>query len=718
MKNLYFIVLFSANVFGQKQAYVPVFLQDVNNYNGAQFTWSKTYETENFLIIWGDTVGLDPVSFPDQSLAFNPVSIGAFLETQYDEYVNLGFLVDSITSYRISQYKVPIIMNNTWGNDQDAIVGWAEAYTDGFMPVMNIHPLATNGGATLAHEFAHDCQFLVDLDEMSPNNQGGGAFSDAAGIFYETHAEFMASILYPEIAEIGGTDCYPTIMWGDWKNTYRNYPLLYHIFLKYGIDKVNNLWFDQFDNEFPIKTYQRTMNFTLNELNNDLFEFVRRIPVTDFGPWSSYLKQNRVNYENDQWLLPIQSRYTIAEVGLDSNHFKIPYHEAPEECGFNVIPLYPDANAECVKLKFKGHTEANDNAGWRYGFVVADDSNNLILNDGIYSGNEMEIVLPLLSNYKKIYFVVLGASSSYLQIDENHNTWNGYPKHYRYPYDIYLVGAKPEGYQTKEDFRPFLKTTGSYHVNGGGWVSSTSSVGAEVYVSSHAHVLGNSTITGANTRIEETAIVRDAVIGNNVLIKDNAVVDGGTISSTELVVIEDHAISSYNQISESCNLYERADVSNYNLSGSVKVGGDVMVYAQTSCGDNGIYRKLTNYYDNQPLQCDGRDMSHPMNSDVNNDLVPFTLNQLSLQFSNCDLSYSENELDFRVYPNPVSSELLIEANMLISKVDVFSLTGQYLFSQHNVSNSSNLQIDFSTVENGIYLIVINDLKTVKIDVRN
>ena len=154
-KKLSVILLFlSCIIYGQKQTYIPVFLQDPNNSNSSQFSWNKTYQSANFLIIWGNTVGTNPVSYSNPDLAFNPASIAAYLENSYTAFKNLGFLVDVPSSLRIAQYKIPIVINNTWGTNQDAITGWAEAYTDGFMPVFNVHPLATNGGETLAHEFA------------------------------------------------------------------------------------------------------------------------------------------------------------------------------------------------------------------------------------------------------------------------------------------------------------------------------------------------------------------------------------------------------------------------------------------------------------------------------------------------------------------------------------------------------------------------------------
>lgn len=313
MKKLFITLLITSFISGlsyaQKTLYIPSFLQGSNNSNSIQFSWDKTYQSANFIIMWGNTVGTNPVAYNNPDLAFDPVGIANYLENSYLVYKNLGFLIDTPNTLRLAQYKIPIIINNTWGNANDAIVGWAEAYTDGFMPVFNVHPLVTNGGETLAHEFAHSLQFLVSLDQLAINNTQGEPFADAAGIFWETHAEYMATQLYPYIAEAWGMDAHASTMWGDWKNTYGNYPLLYHIQITHGIQRVHDLWFQQLDDEYPIATYKRISNYSQEALNNDLFGYARRMATLDFDVWSTPLRNSRDNNTLYQDLHPIQNRF-------------------------------------------------------------------------------------------------------------------------------------------------------------------------------------------------------------------------------------------------------------------------------------------------------------------------------------------------------------------------------------------------------------------------
>jgi hypothetical protein len=124
---LYIFCLSFNEGFSQKQAYIPNFLLNSSNPNAAQFSWDKTYQSPNFVIVWGNTVGANPVTYSDPDLAFDPASIASYLENSYTIYKNLGFLVDLPSTLRVAQFKIPIVMNNTWGTNPDAITGFKNA---------------------------------------------------------------------------------------------------------------------------------------------------------------------------------------------------------------------------------------------------------------------------------------------------------------------------------------------------------------------------------------------------------------------------------------------------------------------------------------------------------------------------------------------------------------------------------------------------------------
>ncbi|MBP7541238.1 MAG: hypothetical protein KA802_15065, partial [Saprospiraceae bacterium] len=143
MKLLYFIFcLFISITFNsaQKSVYIPLYLQNPNDVNGAQYSVDKTAESENFILIWGNTVGTDPTNYPDTDIRFNPQQILSNMEDIYIDFKALDFLDDS-PGTNLSLYKIPIIIYATWGdNGQQGFANGGDA--DGIIGAFWAHPNA------------------------------------------------------------------------------------------------------------------------------------------------------------------------------------------------------------------------------------------------------------------------------------------------------------------------------------------------------------------------------------------------------------------------------------------------------------------------------------------------------------------------------------------------------------------------------------------------
>jgi hypothetical protein len=63
---------------------------------------------------------------------------------------------------------------------------------------------------------------------------------------------------------------------------------------------------------------------------------------------------------------------------------------------------------------------------------------------------------------------------------------------------------------------------------------------------------------------------------------------------------------------------------------------------------------------------------------------------------------SFNVSNIKMYPNPVSNELTIEAQSTIQKIAVFNLLGQEVLSKSPEANSAKLQT--SSLSQGVYVI--------------
>lgn len=714
-------ILFVSNLFSQKEVYIPNYIRDTNTVEGNQFTWSKTAQSENFFLIWGEGVGEDPTQASNPDLRFNPQSILDTMEFIYTVFEEFGFVIDT-PGTNLSVYKVPIVMLNTYG--PGVAEGWAfGGDVDGVIGAFWAHPLAMQTGHVAAHEFAHSMQAQAVIDYRWPN--GFGPVWNFSGIFWETHANFLRNLMYPQDVTAWGMDQYHIETWIDWKNTYENYALLMAITESEGIDITNRLWRESFSNEYPQQAYKRLMNYDQSSFNDKMYEHIRRMATYDFNynNLGNYFRQYRRN--DLMYSLPsMQTTYTILDQDeFEPTIFRSPIHLSPEEYAYNVIPIHPDEDSCAVFVKFKGHNEVNDHAGWRYGFVTANPDGAISRYSETFGTDSSDIDFALESGESAMYFVVMGAPHDDIQISPDNDTWKGYPKHFRYPYEINIRGGYPEGFQDSEDFRSNLRNDGHIHENGGGWIQNSAFVDASVYVSPTAYVLGSSIITG-NVRIENTSVVVDAVISDDAIIRDNAFVNRGWIR--DQAIIEDQALLEQDSIWGNAKVGGRARVTDYKLHGDIVVGGDVIVYNNEGDCDNGVYLRMTNYYENNLLECDGRTHDHPANADVNQVLNSFDPSQL-ISRCNCanypgcfTVNTHENYKEishFNISPNPASGVIYIH-NLSGEETWDLCIVDMMVNKLGEIENLKNVtRIDVTHLPAGVYNAVFTSSKKSRVTQR-
>jgi hypothetical protein len=295
-----------------------------------------------------------------------------------------------------------------------------------------------------------------------------------------------------------------------------------------------------------------------------------------------------------------------------------------------------------VHIKFKGHTEANNAAGWRYGFVAVKADGVSVRYGAMHADNESETSFQLRNDETRLYFVVMGAP-----LKHHSYAWEaGWPKIKRYPYELTIENARPEGFQT--GFRSEYKVNGHTHLNGGGWVANTASVAPSVYVGPKAVVLGNAQLSG-QVRIDGTAWVEDAIVRDSVVIDGNANVWKGTYSNTVHIT--------GNAIVNDCMLYGNAVVKDnalewgVSLSNAVIAGGDAEI---SNCHCSGSYLQVP-HGNNTRSHCDGKGRADVSNQDVNVALYPFTNEQM--RFSQPRQEAETHAIT--VYPNPLQSRFTV-----------------------------------------------------------
>ncbi|MEM0373965.1 MAG: DUF6055 domain-containing protein, partial [Sulfolobales archaeon] len=618
---IFLILLVNALLYSQKSVYIP---RAFNDYPLNQWSWERSYQSENFVVFWGPLVSTNPVNDPNTNLRFNPQQICDYLEQAFNKYVNEIKFVSNVSTTNFGRYKTIVVMNDTWGEGGPS--GWAfgSGYDD-VISAMWVHPQATRDGWVVTHEFSHGCQYMQAIQE-NPYRYGFRNY-EPAGFFWEGHADFMSVQVYPDRAAQDFPRWLMTrhFHYSSTRHHYWGPPrLLYVIQEIYGINMINRLWKESQRNEHPLVTFRRLSGWTQSQLNDFIYEYAKREVTYDYKTTNhggttviGQVLRNEYNRLKNNEPHYLWREYVILKK-LTNNRYICPDYFAPQDYGINIIPLYVINVSSPVYIKFKGHTEVNNRAGWRYGFVAVDTSGNPRYGE-VHRENE-KVISFTVSSSERLYLVVVGAPTVHTDY-----VWEpGWPKIYRFPYEVCIHNAIPEGYQS--NFRQEIKNRypGRVHSNGGGWVANTATVASTVYVSSTAVVLGSSNISG-NVRIEGWVWVENATIRDNVIVKDNARIRGGTYSQN--AVISENAICYNCTVSGSAILKGNMFSWGGNFSGTAVVGGD----AEISSASSGVYLQ-TPHPNNGRTENDGKGETDPSNIDINTPITPFTDEEFACPF--------------------------------------------------------------------------------------
>lgn len=377
---------------------------------------------------------------------------------------------------------------------------------------------------------------------------------------------------------------------------------------------VNRMWKESLPQEHPLVTFARLKRWNQATLNDFVYDYAKRevvcdYPVNDFG---AIMRDERNRLAQTEPRL-LWRQYTMLDrVDEKRGHYACPDNFAPQDYGFNVIPLHP--TSKTVRVKFRGHTSVNGTAGWRYGFVAVKQDGKTARYESPGKKDEGELTINLEPDEQALYLVVVGAPTEHTDY-----VWEpGWPKIKRYPYEVRILGAVPEGYQP--EFRKQHKIRGAPHPNGGGWVADTARVAPSAYVGPHAVVMGHAEVTD-QVRIDGTAWLENATVQDRVVIDGNANVFGGQFAGDAHVT--------GNAVVNDCNVRDKALLGGTALlhggafGGTIVVGGD----AEIGGGDSGVYLQCP-HGNNGRLEGDGEGSEHPSNQDINAPVQPFTAREM------------------------------------------------------------------------------------------
>ena len=140
----------------------------------------------------------------------------------------------------------------------------------------------------------------------------------------------------------------------------------------------------------------------------------------------------------------------------------------------------------------------------------------------------------------------------------------------------------------------------------------------------------------------------------------------------------------------------------------------VVVYNDEGDCDNGVYYRMTNYYENNLLECDNRTADHPQNKDVNGSYSQFTQEDMAMK-CNCEnlpdcLPVSKtNEVLVSAstlisFPNPFNSTINFKSLTNIEKIEsiiIYNTLGQEVYKE-NFNATSSITIDLTQISEGLY----------------
>jgi len=474
--------------------------------------------------------------------------------------------------------------------------GWASAGGLANGPGMWLARGAASDFWALAHEYTHGLQ----IGTGGFNNSASGAKNDFGMWFFESHANWMANQMHPDVAHCSEMYTRQQELYsGSSRNRYCNWQLSEYLKDYSGsAEIINNLWLTWpgegatgHRDEDYFRALMRTQNWTISQLNDVYGTFALHMAFGDFKNGSVFRKawytDQTAEWKLKQWIHPNV---------LDSakRRYAVPFYLAPQRYAQNVIRLYPDANSDSLQVEFRGITQAAPavawsapkniyepdsfsapGSEWRWGMVAVNPTGNSGQPSyryiGPFAGTTSVATLKTVAGETQFYLVVAATPNKrqLISFDEM------YYDIYRYPYMFQVAGGQPEGFQANAWPVP---TGGSRHANGGGYVASGATVAATAYVALNARVLDNSKVQD-NARIEGNATIKGgSVVKENAVVKDRANVWGGaTIGGT--AVVQDDAIVIGSSVSGSAVIKDfAAAINSATISGSAVLGGVSIIW--------------------------------------------------------------------------------------------------------------------------------------------
>ena len=282
----------------------------------------------------------------------------------------------------------------------------------------------------IAHELGHSFQSQIICDAAGEAWGGNGFFEMTSQwmlwqvnpLWQEDeryHLDAFADLTHKAFLHIDNIYHSPYVieLWGE----------------KHGLPFIAELFREGKKDEDPAMTYKRVNAMSQEDFNDEMFDNYRRLVNWDINRVRPYTR----NY-TDIWHTEM----------LDSKGGwqRVSPQNAPENYGFNVIPLEVPGPEEKIKVDFRGEAGKEgyinlhtDKAGWRYGFVGVDSSGKEYYGEtGKKSRGSISFETPKDVDLNKLWLVVMGAPTQHWKnVDGPEN-----PGDAQWPYSIKIGLSK------------------------------------------------------------------------------------------------------------------------------------------------------------------------------------------------------------------------------------------------------------------------------------
>ncbi len=434
----------------------------------AQWSWCRSAQSEHFFLFWGKEYGAyglygqqagvedtSPKTLGESDAMY--VDIDDLLEKAEEFYRvnidNLKFADTGKGKSNLDKYKMQIYLHHTttwmaYGSGYDNVIGalWINPAT--CKPV----------GSTIAHEIGHSFQYQVYADAIAngaPDDLSTGwryEIGQGCG-FWEQCAQWQAYQSYCEQA-------FTTVNFTEFVNNchrhfthehqrYASYFLMWYWASRHGVQEIGELWRESKKPEDPIETYQRKHNLTVEELNDELYDYAARCVSWDFPVEATNLYEGQLTGVTAA-VSEFGKEY-VGKIGWASKYdsatgfYAVDTARAPEATGFNHIRLNVPSDGKGISVRFEPlvgdarYHEVSDPsiAQWRVGFVALMQDGSREYGEPTTVSGAADIAYTAPAGCKKLYMVVAATPKRYLQ-----HLWdekNDNDEHW--PYQVKFTGT-------------------------------------------------------------------------------------------------------------------------------------------------------------------------------------------------------------------------------------------------------------------------------------